>query len=120
MPVQRQIDLEGRVALVTGGARGIGFGIAERLLAAGARVALASRTQSDLERAYERLGGGDAVTIHQCDVAAPANAAELVRSVIDAFGRIDVLACSHGVYLGTRSLFDITPEEYDETMGINV
>jgi sorbose reductase len=120
VPVQRQIDLEGRVALITGGARGIGFGIAQRLFDAGARVALAARTASDLERAHERLGGGDAVGIHQCDVSAPATAAELVRAVTDSFGRIDVLVCSHGVYLGTRSLLEITPEQYEQTMAINV
>jgi NAD(P)-dependent dehydrogenase (short-subunit alcohol dehydrogenase family) len=120
MPVQPQIDLDGRVALVTGGARGIGFGIAQRLHAAGARVALASRTQSDLERARDQLGGGDGVRIHRCDVSSPANAAQLVRSVVDELGRLDVLVCSHGVYLSTRSLFDITPDEYDETMAINV
>lgn len=120
MAAQRQIDLEGRVALITGGPRGIGFGIAGQLLAAGARVAIAARTESDLKRAQRRLRGGDAVSIHRCDVAVPAQVVGLVSDVVDHFGRLDVLVCSHGVYLGTRSLLDITLEEYEQTMNINV
>jgi NAD(P)-dependent dehydrogenase (short-subunit alcohol dehydrogenase family) len=120
MASPRQIDLEGRVALVTGGARGIGLGISERLLDAGATVAIAARTESDLEQARAKLGGGAAVSIHRCDVAVASHARELVREIPQRFGRLDVLVCSHGIYPGARSVLDVTLEEYEETMRVNV
>jgi NAD(P)-dependent dehydrogenase (short-subunit alcohol dehydrogenase family) len=120
MASPRQIDLEGRVALVTGGARGIGLGICERLLDAGATVAIAARTQGDLENARATLGGGAEISIHRCDVAVASQATALVRDVAERFGHLDVLVCSHGIYPGARSLLDITLEQYDETMRVNV
>jgi NAD(P)-dependent dehydrogenase (short-subunit alcohol dehydrogenase family) len=119
MAPARQIDLEGRVALVTGGARGIGFAIAERLLGAGAQVALAARTQRDLDAARRRLGDERRVSAHACDVADPAQVAGLIDAVTARFGRLDVLVCSHGVYAGTRSFLEISLEEYDRTMNVN-
>ncbi len=82
------IDLAGQVALVTGGARGVGRGIADRLLDAGATVAVAGRTEpSDLP---------DGVTFHQADVRSPEAAAPLVTSVLDAHGRLDLLVNNAG------------------------
>ncbi|MPY87041.1 MAG: SDR family NAD(P)-dependent oxidoreductase [Luteitalea sp.] len=57
------MSLEGRVALVTGGATGIGFGIASVLAAKGARLALAQPSLRDAERAAERLSGVDALAV---------------------------------------------------------
>jgi NAD(P)-dependent dehydrogenase (short-subunit alcohol dehydrogenase family) len=116
----RQIDLDGRVALITGGARGIGFAIAERLLAAGANVAIAARTQADLDRARDRLAAPERFSTHRCDVAEPAQVSELADAVADRFKRLDVLVCSHGVYAGTRSFLDISLDEYDRTMDVNI
>jgi NAD(P)-dependent dehydrogenase (short-subunit alcohol dehydrogenase family) len=120
MSSARQINLDGRVALITGGARGIGFAIAERLLDAGASIAIAARTHGDLDTARDRLAAGDRVTVHRCDVSDPQQVTELVDAVVDGFGRLDVLVCSHGTYAGARSFMNITLEEYDATMNINV
>jgi NAD(P)-dependent dehydrogenase (short-subunit alcohol dehydrogenase family) len=81
------VDLEGRVALVTGGARGIGLGITQALLAAGASVVTCSRSE------VEPVAG----TTHRvCDVRDPEAVTALVRSVVDQLGRLDVLVNNAG------------------------
>ncbi len=114
------IDLSGSSVLVTGGARGIGLGLADLLLAAGARVTIASRTQADLDSAADQLVGGDALYARRCDVADPAQVAELFADIEQHTGGVDMLICAHGVYPGTRPLTDVTPEEFMRTLNINV
>jgi 3-oxoacyl-[acyl-carrier protein] reductase len=113
-------DLQDKVALVTGGARGIGRGVAQALLDAGARVAVASRTQPDLDEAQAVLDAGDALSTHRCDVADPVQVERLFDAVVERRGRLDVLVCSHGVYPGVRSLVDIPLDEYEHVMAVNV
>ena len=114
------IDLTGRVALITGGARGIGLGVARALAEAGAAVAICSRTAADLERARADLDGGDRVSVHRCDVSDAFEVTALLEEVIRVHGRLDVVVCSHGVYPGVRPLVEIEPEEFDRTVAINL
>ena len=114
------LDLAGQVALVTGGSRGIGLGVARALLQAGAGVAVCSRTTADLERARRELDGGSRVSAHRCDVSDAAAVDGLLEEVHRAHGRLDVLVCSHGVYPGVRRLVDIEPAEFDRTVSINL
>jgi NAD(P)-dependent dehydrogenase (short-subunit alcohol dehydrogenase family) len=114
------VDLAGRVALVTGGARGIGLGVAEALVGAGAVVAVVSRTKSDLDSAVGRLDAGRNVSAHVCDVANEDDVNELIRGVVELHGRLDILVCSHGVYPGVRELTEITADEFDDTIAVNL
>jgi 3-oxoacyl-[acyl-carrier protein] reductase len=90
--VTRRARLAGRVAIVTGGGSGIGRAIAERFAEEGAAVVVAGRRLARLEETVEAIaargGRGLAVT---CDVADGEQAARLVRSALDAYGRLDVL-----------------------------
>ena len=90
-----QIDLKGRVAVVTGGAQGIGFAIARRLLASGARVSLWDMNAALLQSARAELGGEtSSVAVDITDYPAVARA---VAEVESAFGSLDILVHSAGV-----------------------
>jgi NAD(P)-dependent dehydrogenase (short-subunit alcohol dehydrogenase family) len=113
------VGLEGRVALVTGGGRGIGRGIARCLLEAGARVEIASRTQADLMETVELLSPLGEIAAMPCDVSDRASVDALVQDVVDRFGGLDILVCCHGVYT-PRAFVDLDDDTWDETIGINL
>jgi 3-oxoacyl-[acyl-carrier protein] reductase len=89
-----KLELEGRVALVTGASRGIGLAIARMLAAEGAHVALAARGQDALKQACADLGGN--ASFHVADVTDPAAALTLARDVEQKSGGIDILICNVG------------------------
>jgi 2-deoxy-D-gluconate 3-dehydrogenase len=91
-------DLEGRVAVVTGGNGGIGLGMAKGLASAGARVAIAARNQEKSRAAVEELArlGGEAIAV-SVDVADEASVEAAVRSVLDRLGRLDILVNNAGI-----------------------
>jgi len=101
-----QIDLSGRVALVTGSTRGIGRSIAATLTACGARVAVVGRDQGRAEEAAGALAGAGGFA---CDVGDAAQAAKLVETVEAAFGQVDILVNNAGL---TRD--NIIPRLKDE------
>src|SRR5437667_401388 len=89
-----KLDIEGRVALVVGASRGIGFAIAETLAAEGANVAMAARGFDGLKSAAEKIGRG--ASFHGADVTDPASAQALVNDIEKQLGRIDILVCNVG------------------------
>ncbi len=93
-----RIDLEGRGAVVTGGARGIGFACAERLLASGAALSLWDRDEGALAAAAARLGGGNA-RVHSvvADVADEASVAAAAAASLAALGKVDILVNNAGI-----------------------
>lgn len=89
-----KLELDDRVALVTGASRGIGLAIAASLAAEGARVALAARGADALNAARAVVGGHSSA--HIADVTDPASAAALVQDVEKQWGRLDILVCNVG------------------------
>jgi 2,3-dihydroxy-2,3-dihydro-p-cumate dehydrogenase len=89
--------LDGRAAIVTGGATGIGLGIVARLLADGARVLIGALGEEELKRATEALrGAGHEPAGFAGNLAEPGRAAELLATAVEAFGRVDILVNNAG------------------------
>lgn len=89
-----KLDIEGRVALVVGASRGIGFAIADALAAEGAKVALAARGLDGLKSAVGNIGRG--ASFHAADVTDPGAARALVSDIERHWGSIDILVCNVG------------------------
>jgi NAD(P)-dependent dehydrogenase (short-subunit alcohol dehydrogenase family) len=85
------------VAIVTGASKGIGLAIARALLEGGGQVAISGRSDGDLKKAAQSLGGGDRVLAVRADVREPADAERLVGDAVKRFGGLDVLVNNAGV-----------------------
>ncbi|ODV03694.1 MAG: short-chain dehydrogenase [Rubrivivax sp. SCN 70-15] len=114
-----EIDLSGRVALVTGASSGLGAQFARTLARAGAGVVLAARRIERLKtlRAEIEGDGGDAHVVG-LDVTDPASIRAAVAHAETEMGAIDILVNNSGVST-TQRLTDVTPEDYDYVMGTN-
>src|SRR4029453_8718084 len=106
-----------RVALVTGGSRGIGFAIARALTDAGTSVAITGRDHSSLESARKKLGGR-AVALH-ADVQNEGEATKAVEETADKFGGLDVLVNNAGVGV-FASVADMTPAQWRQVIETNL
>lgn len=101
--VAQLFDLSGRVAIVTGGSRGLGFEIAEGLAEAGASLMLCARREQWLTPALDELRGrGFRVEGRVCDVSNAEQVESVVRAAIEAFARVDILVNNAGISWGER------------------
>ena len=111
----------GKVAIVTGGAMGIGRAVAEGLLAEGANVVIADRAGA-AEAAKALDNAGNAVIGVACDVSSQENTEAMAGAALEAFGRIDVLINNAGIYssLKTGPFEDLEIEEWRRILDVNV
>ena len=113
-----QYDLEGRAAVVTGGAQGIGLAVAKRLLASGARVSLWDRDGALVERTAAELGdNAHAIVVDQTDAGAVKAAADAVAA---SLGKIDVLVANAGVAGSNGPVVDYSVDEWKSIVDINL
>ena len=111
--------LVGRVALVTGAARGIGRGLVDALAAAGATVAVAARPLADAETAAaEVVAAGGTASPHALDVNDVASIPGSIDEVIDRHGRLDILVANAGLGANHAAL-DVSEQDWDEMMAVN-
>ncbi len=109
-----------KIAVVTGGSKGLGREIARALAAAGARVILVARNEADLQEAADAISAstGQAVDFHSADVTDPSAAAHVIEAVVNEYGGIDVLVNVVGASLRTK-LVETSPETFRRQMAIN-
>jgi NAD(P)-dependent dehydrogenase (short-subunit alcohol dehydrogenase family) len=114
----RRIDLDGKVALITGGTRGLGLALAEELGREGCRVAICARDEDGLERARRRLEAQRIeVVAVRCDVARRDEVEEMVERVTRELGRIDIVINNAGV-IEVAPLEEMTLEDFEEAMSV--
>jgi NAD(P)-dependent dehydrogenase (short-subunit alcohol dehydrogenase family) len=111
------MDLNGRVAVVTGGASGIGRALARRFAADGARVVVADLNGDGAEAVAAELGTGRALGL-ACDVTDPSAVEALVARAEDAFGPVDLFCANAGI--GTGTGLDAPDELWEQSFDVNV
>jgi NAD(P)-dependent dehydrogenase (short-subunit alcohol dehydrogenase family) len=115
------LELPEKVAIVTGGARAIGFAIAERLSRAGARVVLADVDEESAVAAVKRLREGGAEAVEAlADITNPDEVGAMVERAIDAFGKLDILVNNAGITGRDASLSKITDEDWERVLKLNL
>ncbi len=114
-------NLSGKVALITGGSKGIGYGIAASLLQEGMRVAITSRDYNAAAKAAEKLGkeGFQEVLPLEADVRSYQAQQKSVEQVVEKWGRLDVLVANAGVG-HFASIDELSPEKWNEVIDINL
>lgn len=114
--------LEGKVAIVTGGTRGIGFEIVRKYLANGAKVVLFGSRQDTVDKALAKLKEENPDWEAEGMFPKLTDASEVEKAILDVkekFGRIDILVNNAGISQSTP-LYDYTPEEFDKAIDLNV
>ena len=115
------MQLEGRVALVTGGGEGIGRATARLFAREGARVAVLGRTREPLDEVVRRItdDGGQAMVV-QADISRPDEMRDAIRRIVDEWRRLDVVFANAGINGVWAPLEEMEPEEWNRTMSINL
>lgn len=113
-------EFKGRAALVTGGSRGIGLGIAAELLARGAKVAITARKEETLREAATELDAGDRLITISANAGDYEAAAGVVQQTIDTFGSMDLLVNNAGTNPVFGPLMDAPTKAVEKVMQVNV
>jgi len=109
---------DGRVAIVTGGAGGIGLAVGRRLAAAGARVVLVDMRRDAVSEAAESLG--QRATAVQADVSSAADVEGLVARTLEREGRIDILINNAGIMGRTAPLWELSVDEWNHVLAVDL
>lgn len=116
----RLLSIEGRVAMISGGASGIGLGTAKRLSEFGARVAILDIRDENGREAVNKIEekGGTAIFIH-CDVRESEDCRLAADKTVESFGKIDILFNNAGVAI-RKNAVDLEPEEWDLALDVSL
>src|SRR4051812_1861416 len=111
--------LAGQTAVITGGAQGLGFAIAEQFIAEGARVVLGDLNVDATQEAVDKLGGPDVARAVKCNVTTYADVDALVDAAIEQFGSFDIMVNNAGI---TRdaTLRKMTEDEFDQVISVHL
>ena len=115
------LSLDGKVALITGGSRGIGAATVRLFVQAGAKVVFNYVQAASAAEALVSECGKDRCHAVQADLSGTATAASLVQATIERFGALDILIGNHGIWLGDDAPIDAMPDEqWARTIAVNL
>jgi NAD(P)-dependent dehydrogenase (short-subunit alcohol dehydrogenase family) len=115
------MQLEGRVALITGAGEGIGRAAAKLLAREGARIGALGRTREDLESVVKEIeADGGQATVLCADISRAEEMERAVKELVDAYGRIDIVFANAGVNGVWAPIEELKPEEFTQTISINL
>ena len=118
------LDLQNRTAVITGGAQGIGYAIAQRMLASGATVMLWDRDDAQLQAAQASLQsegyGADRVRTHRVELTQDAAVSTATEATVQALGRIDILVNNAGITGGNATTWELSPEVWRQVIDVNL
>lgn len=114
------MNIRGKIALVTGGTKGIGYAIAENLLRAGARVFICARDAREIGDAVETLSihGVSAGTV--CDVRSESDVTAMLAECERVFGDLDILVNNAGIGINGKTVEEMSPDEFRQTLETNL
>jgi len=113
------MKLSGKVAIITGAARGIGRACAERFLNDGVKVVICDVDTDALERTVTELGAPKELHAVHCDVARRADVDRVVATAVREFGRLDIMVNNAGV-ARSQDILDISENDFDDVIGVNL
>jgi acetoacetyl-CoA reductase len=112
-------DMQGQVALVTGGSRGIGLAISKRLLDRGLKVAAGYSRDAESAKALQQQYADGAVSIHQGNVGKVEDCERVIDECLEQHGQLDVLVNNAGITID-RSMRKMTPEDWDRVIQVDL
>ena len=112
-------DMNGQVALVTGGIRGIGLAIGERLMNRGVRVAAGYSSNRDAAQQFADKYADHGVTIHQGNIGSNVDCERVIGEVLEQHGQLDILVNNAGVTVD-KTMRKMSPEEWDHVIHVNL
>ncbi len=120
IPVSKLLDLSGKTAIVTGGAIGIGFGIASRLAEAGASIVIANRTAEEADKAVAELSQkGYKVSAVTTDVSKEEDVKNMVARTVELYQGIDILVNNAGIY-PSIPVSQMTLDDFEQVIKVNL
>ncbi len=114
------MNLENKIAVITGGSKGIGYAVAESLLKNGARVFICARDKSDLKRALEGLSEFGRVEGEICDVRSEMQVKIMLDEAVRLFGGVDILVNNAGVGFIGKTVEEMSPDKFVQTLETNL
>ncbi len=115
-----KIDLHGRVAVITGGARGIGYAIAERMMNSGAIVMLWDIDSGQLQKAEQQLSVSGKVSVYTLELTDEKSVLEATAEVLKQFGKIDILVNNAGITGNNGFTWELEPDVWRRVIEVNL
>ena len=112
--------MKDKIAVVTGGSKGIGYAIAESLLKNGAKVFICARDKSELKRALEKLSAFGQVDGEICDVRSEAQVQMMLDECVRIFGGVDILVNNAGIGIIGKTVEEMSAQEFEQTLETNL